>query len=173
MNKNVREYQIFFFFLQTQLSEWSNKVVRSPLWWVHFVVDIYTLLAASSARRPLNVVGKSPARIWLQSVINCSTTITRRKMMNFSKSFIHYSKVFQSGPTNEANVLIEIKYDVGKTTADGRAAHSQIWLKKVQKVHVLRFSIFFFFPGSVWYWRLAISEKKMTPHYTQCTVGVL
>ena len=38
-------------------------------------------------------------------------------MMNFSKSFIHYSKVFQSGPTNEANVLIEIKYDVGKTTA--------------------------------------------------------
>ena len=42
--------------------------------------------------------------------------------MNFSKSFIHYSKVFQSGPTNEANVLIEIKYDVGKTTADGRAA---------------------------------------------------
>ena len=43
-------------------------------------------------------------------------------MMNFSKSFIHYSKVFQSGPTNEANVLIEIKYDVGKTTADGRAA---------------------------------------------------
>ena len=41
--------------------------------------------------------------------------------MNFSKSFIHYSKVFQSGPTNEANVLIEIKYDVGKTTADGRA----------------------------------------------------
>ena len=43
-------------------------------------------------------------------------------MMNFSKSFIHYSKVFQSGPTNEANVLIEIKYDVGKTAADGRAA---------------------------------------------------
>ena len=42
--------------------------------------------------------------------------------MNFSKSFIHYSKVFQSGPTNEANVLIEIKYDVGKTAADGRAA---------------------------------------------------
>ena len=41
--------------------------------------------------------------------------------MNFSKSFIHYSKVFQSGPTNEANVLIEIKYDVGKTLADGRA----------------------------------------------------
>ena len=121
MNKNVREYQNFFFLLQTQLSEWSNKVVRSPLWWVHFVVDIYTLLAASSARRPLNVVGKSPARIWLQSVINCSTTITRRKMMNFSKSFIHYSKVFQSGPTNEANVLIEIKYDVGKTAADGRA----------------------------------------------------
>jgi hypothetical protein len=39
-------------------------------------------------------------------------------MMNFSKSFIHYSKVFQSGPTNEANVLIEIKYDVGKTTAE-------------------------------------------------------
>ena len=60
--------------------------------------------------------------------------------MNFSKSFIHYSKVFQSGPTNEANVLIEIKYDVGKTTAGpprtmGRTAtHSQIWLKNVQKV---------------------------------------
>ena len=48
--------------------------------------------------------------------------------MNFSKSFIHYSKVFQSGPTNEANVLIEIKYDVGKTTAEPprrrRAAHN-------------------------------------------------
>ena len=45
--------------------------------------------------------------------------------MNFSKSFIHYSKVFQSGPTNEANVLIEIKYDVGKTAADGRAGPHQ------------------------------------------------
>ena len=47
-------------------------------------------------------------------------------------------------------------------------AHSQIQAKNVQKVHVLRFSIFFF-PGSVWYWRLEISEKTR-PLYAQCTV---
>ena len=57
-------------------------------------------------------------------MINCSTTITRRKMMNFSKSFIHYSKVFQSGPTNEASVLIEIKYDVAERLPYVRRHHN-------------------------------------------------
>ena len=51
-------------------------------------------------------------------------------MMNFSKSFIHYSKVFQSGPTNEASVLIEIKYDVGKAPfTTYRVAHNPNELK--------------------------------------------
>ena len=47
-------------------------------------------------------------------------------------------------------------------------AHSQIWLKNVQKVHVLRF-LKFFFSDSVWYWRLEISDKT-GPLYAQCTV---